>query len=279
MPSGGVIDVPLKNGGFGQTRRKDTWWVEPLVVFLGYLSFILYANWALFQAKEYHYVGGGADYLSPMYSPLLTAEGPVSASGLTTDPGPTPSFWPSFVPFSPAMLILIFPLAFRFTCYYYRGAYYKAFWGDPPSCSVGEPRNKYLGERYFPLVLQNVHRYALYFAILFILILASDAWRALWFKGTDGAKHLGLGVGTVILILNPILLSLYTFGCHSFRHLIGGGKDVLSTSPKRKSCYDCVSALNKRHMIWAWISMFYVAFVDLYIRLCSAGVWTDWRIL
>jgi hypothetical protein len=280
MASGSVpIDVPLKNGGFGQTRRKDSWWVEPVIVFLGYASFILYANWALFQAKAYHYVGGGADYLSPMYSPLLTPEGPVSASGLTTDPGPAPSFWPSFVPFSPAMLILIFPLAFRFTCYYYRGAYYKAFWADPPSCSVGEPRNKYLGERYFPLVLQNVHRYALYFAILFILILTFDAWKSLWFKGADGSKHFGIGLGSLVLILNPILLGLYTFGCHSFRHLIGGRKDVLSTSPARKSCYDCVSALNQRHMLWAWISMFYVAFVDLYIRMCSMGIWTDWRIL
>jgi hypothetical protein len=31
-------------------------------------------------------------------------------------------------------------------------------------------------------------------------------------------------------------------------------------------------------MLWAWISMFYVGFVDLYIRLCAKGVWTDWRI-
>jgi len=60
--------------------------------------------------------------------------------------------------------------------------------------------------------------------------------------------------------------------------VIGGRKDVLSTSPVRKSCYDCVSGLNRRHMLWAWISMFYVGFVDLYIRLCAQGVWTDWRI-
>lgn len=273
------IDVPLKKGGFGSTRRTDNWWVEPLVVFLGYLAFIVYANWALFQANNYHFIGGGADYLSPMYSPMLTEEGPPSASGLTTEPGPAPSYWPAFVPFSPAMLILVFPLAFRFTCYYYRGAYYKAWWADPPSCAVGEPRNKYLGERYFPLILQNIHRYALYFAIIFIVILSYDGWRSLWFTGADGAKHFGIGLGSLILILNPILLGLYTFGCHSLRHLVGGGKDVLSNSLVRKSCYDCVSALNKRHMVYAWISMFYVGFVDFYIRMCSAGTWHDWRIL
>ena len=272
------IDVPLKQGGFGSTRRTDNWWVEPLLVFLGYLAFIVYANYALIAAKNYHYIGGGADYLSPMYSPLLTQEGPPAESGLTTDPAPAPSWWPAFLLFSPAMLILVFPLAFRFTCYYYRGAYYKAWWADPPSCAVGEPRKKYLGERYFPLIIQNVHRYALYFAIIFIAILAWDAWRSFWF-GPEGNKHFGIGVGSIVLLLNPILLSLYTFGCHSLRHLVGGRKDILSDSPTRKKCYDCVSGLNKRHMLWAWISMFYVGFVDLYVRLCSAGTWHDWRIL
>jgi hypothetical protein len=272
------IDVPLTKRGFGGTSRKDNWWVEPLLVFCGYMAFIIYANWALFQAKEYHFIGGGADYLSPMYSPLLTQEGPVSANGLTTDPGPAPSFWPALIPFSPAMLILVFPLAFRFTCYYYRGAYYKAFWADPISCSVGEPRNKYLGERYFPLVIQNVHRYALYAAIVFIGLLAYDGYRALWFKAADGSEHFGLAVGSIVLILNPILLGAYTFGCHSLRHLIGGRKDVMSKAQVQKKCYDCVSALNKNHMKWAWISMFYVGFVDIYIRMCSKGIWTDWRI-
>jgi hypothetical protein len=273
------IDVPLTKRGFGETRRTDNWWVEPLLIFLGYLAFIIYANWSLLTPKNFHYVGGGADYLSPMYSPLLTQEGPVSASGLTTDPGPTPSWWPSFMPisFSPAMLILIFPLAFRFTCYYYRGAYYKGWWMDPPSCAVGEPRNKYLGEKYFPLIFQNVHRYALYAAIVFIFLLAYDGWRALWF-GPEGNKHFGVHVGSLVLILNPILLGMYTFGCHSLRHLIGGKKDVLSDSPARKKCYDCVSGLNKNHMKWAWISMFYVGFVDLYVRMCASGTWTDWSI-
>ena len=38
------IDVPLKGGSFGtakfgQTQRKDKWWLEPLLVFLGYAAF------------------------------------------------------------------------------------------------------------------------------------------------------------------------------------------------------------------------------------------------
>lgn len=251
------IDVPLKNGGFGQTRRKDPWWVEPLLVFLGFSAFIVYSTWAALQNA--HYTLPGTGYLSPMYSPLL----------LTT----APSWWPAFVPFSAAMLILWAPGGFRFTCYYYRGAYYKAFWADPISCTVGEPRKSYWGERTFPLIIQNMHRYFLYLAIIFIAILLHDAWKAMWFDG-----KFGIGIGTLVLTINPILLGSYTFGCHSLRHLIGGRKDVLSTSVARKSCYDCVSSLNKRHMLFAWMSLFWVGFSDLYVRLCSMGILTDWRL-
>jgi hypothetical protein len=252
------IDVPLGKGGFGNTARKDTWWVEPLLVFLGFATFIVYSTWAALQNG--HYSLPGTDYLSPFYSPLL----------MTDKPG----WWPAFIPFSAAMLILWAPGGFRFTCYYYRGAYYKAFWADPPSCTVGEPRKKYLGERSFPLIIQNIHRYFLYLALLFILLLAHDAWKAMWFDG-----KFGIGVGTLVMIVNPILLGCYTLGCHSLRHLTGGRLDVLSKKPARKAAYDCVSCLNRRHMMWAWFSLFWVGFTDVYIRLCSMGIWSDWRIL
>lgn len=260
------IDVPLRKGGFGTTMRTDRWWVEPLLIFLGYTAFTVYANWAILENAFYEVPGTG--YLSPMYSPLLFRD--------------QPSWWPSFIPYSAAWFILWVPLGFRFTCYYYRGSYYKGFWADPPSCAVGEPglRKNYRGERKFPLILQNVHRYFLYLGIVFIAILSYDAWLGLWFDGPNGpGTQFGIGVGSLILILNPILLGMYTFGCHSLRHLIGGRKDVLSNSGLQKSCYDCVGHLNKNHMKWAWISMFYVGFVDLYIRLCAKGIWTDLRIL
>jgi hypothetical protein len=160
------------------------------------------------------------------------------------------------------------------TCYYYRGAYYKAFWLDPPSCTVGEPRKSYFGESRLPLILQNVHRYFLYLALVFLVILAHDVWKALWFP--DG---FGIGVGTLVLAVNVVLLGGYTFGCHSLRHLIGGKLDQLSRAPVRYSGYRCVSCLNRRHMLFAWLSLFWVAFSDIYVRLCSMGVWHDWRII
>jgi hypothetical protein len=249
------IDVPLVQGRFGETSRPDAWWVQPLAVFLGFMAFIVYSTWAAYQGDHYRF----GPYLSPFYSPVLLTE--------------APAWYPSFLHFSGALFILWAPVGFRLTCYYYRGAYYKAFWLDPPNCTVGEPRKSYWGERSLPLVIQNVHRYFLIFALILIVLLAHDAWDAMWWQ--DGFH---IGVGTLVLTLNAILLGCYTLGCHSLRHLIGGISDVISRSPIRKTAYDCVSCLNARHMRWAWFSLVWVGFTDVYVRMCSMGIWTDWRL-
>jgi hypothetical protein len=261
--------LPLHRRGFLETRRRDAWWVAPLVTLVVLGAFVVYATWAAFQNA--HYVHG--PYLSPFYSPEIWGS---SEHALL---GPRPGWWPGWLPFSPALLILPFPGLFRFTCYYYRGAYYKAFWADPPNCAVGEPRNAYLGENSFPLVLQNVHRYFLYIALGFLVILSWDVWKAMWFDTEDGGKEFGIGVGTVILAANVVFLSLYTLGCHAMRHVSGGYLDEISKTTVRRVAYDCSSCLNRWHMKWAYASLFSVAFSDIYVRLCSMGVWTDFRIL
>lgn len=254
--------------GFGETARTDWWWVQPLAVFLGLTAFGIYSFWAILQADNYR----SGPYLSPMYSPELFGPG-------DTWFGPQPGWWPALLPWSPAWFILWAPLGFRVTCYYYRGAYYKAFWGDPPACAVGEPRAHYRGESSFPLIVQNIHRYFLYLALGFILILSYDTWQALWFKDPmTGQVHLGLGIGTLVLAINVVLLAGYTLGCHSLRHLCGGGTDELSKFRLRCSMYNCVSRLNARHMNWAWPSLFWVGFTDFYVRMCAMGVFADWRI-
>jgi hypothetical protein len=259
--------VPLTRRRFGETMRRDAWWVQPLVVFIILASFVVYATWAAFQNAYYEY----GNYLSPFYSPLLFGDSPHAWFG------PRPAWWPGWLPFSAALLILPFPALFRFTCYYYRGAYYKGFWADPPACAVGEPRQNYRGERYFPLVLQNVHRYFLYIALVFLVILAADVYKALWFADGSGRSSFGIGVGTLVLATNVVLLAGYTLGCHSMRHIAGGYLDQLSRYPVRKACYDGCSALNRRHQRWAWMSLFGVAFADIYVRMCAMGVWHDFR--
>lgn len=269
-------DIPLpQQRRFGQTSRTDLWWVTPLLVFLGLGAFVVYSTWAAFQGVNYFYSGQGAHYLSPFYSPLIFGE-----PGEPTVFGTKPQWLPLWV--SPALLILWAPGGFRFTCYYYRGAYYKSFWADPLTCGVGEPRSCYRGEHSMPLILQNIHRYFLYLALGFIVILGWDAWKGMWFtEGTGDGAHAswGIGLGTLVLTLNVILLAGYTFGCHSLRHLVGGRLDILSKHPVRQKSWECVTCLNKRHMLWAWMSLFWVGFTDFYIRMCSAGYWTDWRII
>ena len=255
---------------FGETARRDSWWVEPLLIFLGLSTFIVYSTWAAFQGKNYTF----GPYLSPFYSPEIFGDSPHAWFG------PKPIWWPGWLPFSPAFLILWAPAGFRLTCYYYRGAYYKSFWADPPACTVGEPRKSYLGEASFPLIVQNIHRFFLRLAEPILLVLAWDALQAFWWTDpATGHGRLGMGLGTLVLATNVALLGSYTLGCHSLRHLIGGRKDELSKSPAlRLRAYACVSCLNSRHKLFAWCSLVSVGFADLYVRLCAMGIWHDWRI-
>jgi hypothetical protein len=264
--------LPLHRPGFGETFRRDAWWVYPLTTFVILGSFVVYATWAAFQNAHYTY----GPYLSPFYSPELFGDSPHAWFG------PKPGWWPGWLPFSPALLILPFPGLFRFTCYYYRGAYYKGFWADPPNCAVGEPGfrgTRYRGENTMPLILQNIHRYFLYVAVAFLVFLSYDVWLATRFPVAGGGTEFGIGLGTIILAANVVFLALYTLGCHAMRHIVGGFLDEISKRPARKVAYDCSSCLNRWHGKWAYTSLFSVAFADVYVRLCSMGVWTDWRIV
>src|SRR4051812_6043789 len=234
---------------FGDTTRRDFWWIQPAAVFLALSAFIVYATWAAFQGEHYEF----GPYLSPFYSPLLFGDGPHAWFG------PKPGWWPGALPFSAALLILWAPGGFRFTCYYYRGAYYKAFWADPLNCAVGEPKfrgGKYRGEAKLPLILQNAHRYFFYVAVVFIGLLSYDAIQSYFFDD-GGHTRFGIGVGSLVLTINPILLGGYTFGCHAARHLFGGRKDRISELGGARRVYDCVSCLNRRHLLWAWMSLFW----------------------
>ena len=247
-----------------RTLRKDNWWVEPLMVVVVLGGFAIYSTWAALQNGNYYV----EPYLSPFYSPCVSANCahvtlPLIGSGWNL---------------SPAFLILWVPGGFRATCYYYRKAYYRSFFLDPPACSVGEFHpHKYRGETAFPLILQNLHRYFLYVALIFLIILWYDAIRAFWFEG--GFR---IGVGSLVLLTNIILLSLYTFSCHSLRHIVGGKLDCFSCAAfggQRHAAWRGTSFLNERHMLFAWLSLFSVGLSDLYVRLVATGAIRDLRLL
>ena len=245
------VRLPVIQSGFGKTLRSDAWWIGPALTVAILTSFIVYAT---FRAFENNFFEWGA-YISPFYSPYI----PVKGIPLLT----------------PALLILPGPATFRLTCYYYRKAYYRSFGMDPPGCAVGERHaHKYNGETKL-LLFQNLHRFALYLAILFLGFLWFDFVKALFW--TDGFH---VGVGSLVLLANPALLSLYTFGCHSFRHLVGGGMNTYpgTLGALRYRLWKIVSWANERHMQFAWVSLFGVALTDLYIRSVASGAITDLRL-
>jgi hypothetical protein len=251
--------------------RNDAWWVLPATVVLVLGSFIVYSTWAALQNAHYW----APPYLSPFYSPCLSA----TCLHMTFGYGLPEIQLPIIGVLSPAFLILWGPGLFRLTCYYYRKAYYRSFWMSPPACAVREPHARYTGEARFPLVLQNYHRYLWYIAVIFILLLTWDAILAFRFPTPGGGTQFGIGVGTLVMWANVILLAGYTFSCHSCRHVCGGHVDAFSQAPTRYSLWRVITRLNERHPMFAWLSLFSVGLTDLYIRLVSMGVIRDLRIL
>ncbi len=243
--------------GFARTDRTDNWWLIPVAQAIRLGGLILYANYAaIFGAAHYHYVANGRDYLSPFYSPYVN-----------------PTWRPHWL--SPALLVLIWPLGFRATCYYYRKAYYRSFFADPIGCAVGEARQGYTGETKFPFVLQNIHRYFLYAALVFVVILWLDVIRAFIFDG-----RFGIGLGSIMILASTGSITLYTFSCHSLRHIVGGKLDCFSCAvagKQRHATWGWVTKLNEHHMGWAWTSLFIVCAADLYVRLCSMHAIQDFR--
>ena len=255
-----TVSAPHKLG-FLKTLRTDAWWFEPAVIAVGLTIFLGYLTVSAFLDGWSYEIG---PYLTPVFEPKLS--------------GAYDAWY-----FSPALLILWVPIGFRATCYYYRRAYYRSYFLSPPACAVGDITPKYGGESNFPLILQNLHRFFMYGALLFVPILWYGALRS--FYNTEGIidgesveTGWGVGVGSIILCVNAALLMMYTFSCHSFRHFIGGGLDCFSCSNfnmTRKRLWDRITIWNTNHRAYAWASLIWIAFTDLYIRLVANGHITD----
>jgi len=226
------------------------WWLQPAATVVILSGFVVYSIWVALQGRGYI-----APYLSPFYSP------PVSIRG---------------IPISPAFWVVWIPAGFRATCYYYRKAYFRSFFRDPVSCMIPESRGRYAGETAFPFILNNLHRYMVYLAIVVLAFLWRDTIDAFFFNG-----RFGVHLGSLLFLVNVVLLSGYTFGCHALRHLVGGNLDCFSCARGGRTRYrlwQWVNPLNLRHAVWAWASLFSVSLVDIYIRLLLAGTISDPRL-
>ena len=245
-----------------RTLRTDRWWLYPAATFTVFAAFIVYATFRAFYGADNY----SAPYLLPFYSPCLTD----SCVEGSADFGQPLSWWS----LSPALVILIFPLGFRLTCYYYRKAYYRAFWLSPPACAVAEPHTKYTGETRLPLILNNLHRWFWYAAVVVALILTFDT--VLTFRNEDGEwGHMGLG--SPIFLANIYLIWMYTLSCHSCRHAVGGRLRHFSKHPVRYRMWTWVSKQNAHHARYAWLSLFSVAIADLYVLLLATDTISDLR--
>jgi len=264
------VDGPGRAQIEERTLRTDRWWLTPLATFVVFSGFVVFATVRAFMGRDYF----AEPYLSPFYSPCLgdCVDG-------ASDFGQPFSWWP----LSAALIILIFPLGFRMTCYYYRKAYYRAFWLSPPACAVAEPHSAYSGETRFPLLMQNVHRYFWYAAVLVGLILTFDvvlAFRPMpdeYAIGDGDTSGIHMGLGTLLMAANVALIWLYTLSCHSCRHIVGGRLRHFSKHPVRYRLWTWVSKLNAHHPKYAWYSLFSVALVDFYIYLLATDVIDDLR--
>ncbi|MCO4744627.1 MAG: succinate dehydrogenase [Proteobacteria bacterium] len=251
--------------GYAKTTRTDKWWVGPAATAFGLGLWLIYYVWSAAQGDYY----AAGPYMSPFYPFYLhPSEAGMGASDAFF--GMNPAWWPALI--SPALIAGFAPGAFRITCYYYRKAYYRAFFGTPPGCAVGARPQDYRGET-FLLVFQNLHRYALYGALLLLPYLYWEAFQSFRYHG-----EWGVGVGSIVMVLNSVFLTFYTLGCHAWRHLVGGQLNCFSCGavPRlRYGAWKGVSRLNENHMKWAWTSLIWIAFTDIYIRLVSMGVITD----
>jgi len=249
-----------------RTLRPDKWWIQPLIIVAVFVSFIIYATFRAFEKQNYF----AEPLISPFYSPCLST---ACVAGSTHFGTPIGSITIFGMLISPALFILIFPLGFRLTCYYYRKAYYRSFWMSPPACAVAEPHKKYTGETRAPLILQNAHRWFFYAGLVLNIILTYDAVIA--FKNPEGEwGH--MSVGTLVLVANATFLWLYSASCHTCRHTIGGRLRSFSKHPIRYKAWTIVSKLNHYHPNFAWVSLIGVAFADFYVRMVASGTITDW---
>ena len=241
------------------------------VVFLGLGAFIVYSTWAAFP--------GNALLLRPLSFAVLFAGNFWRFAAQLF--GPKPGWWPAWLPFSPALLVLWAPGRFSAHLLLLSRRLLQSVLGRSARlrrrrAAQGISRRAFVSAHHakhsplFPLPRAAFHPRPRARRLEGAVVHRSGDWHDfIWDRRRND----------LVLAVNVVLLGGYTFGCHSLRHLVGGFLDEISKVACLPQAYRCVSCLNRRHMLWAWMSLFWVGFSDLYVRLCSMGIWHDWRLI
>ena len=132
--------------------------------------------------------------------------------------------------YSPTFLVLPLVAGFRATCYAYRKDYHRHLFRHPVACGVPDFNNaknadfpgekvgrSYTGETGI-FRLENLHRYFWYTAVLILPFFYYDLYLAMSYNGE-------FTLGVLLLILNTLWVTLYTFSCHSWYGEQKVGKD------------------------------------------------------
>ena len=217
-----------ERGHLGATQRRDSWWAGPLATGLGLGAFIVYATFRVFHNRYYQLPwppieianAPPADVsalISPFYSPLIVCHpADLDFAGIAHPLGPG---------------------GFRVTCYYYRKAYYRpSFSIRPPAPWASRRGHSYRGETRL-LFFQKSHRYFLYFALVFLVLLTIDvSVRCLPAR----LERFGISVGDAGAGGQRHAADAVHASCHSLRHLVGGNID----------CFSCVAFGQARYQAW-----------------------------
>ncbi len=235
-----------------KTERKQGWFPEFTELNWRFWSFVLLLVMSLGALTWFPVIGTFEGYTDPFYSPTL----------------------------------LVIPLiaAFRLSCYAYRKDYYRHVFKHPQACAAGIREGKngesrgYSGEKGF-FALNNYHRYFLYVGLAILPFFYYDFAVSMFYQ----PGYFIFRLGSILLIVNALLLTLWTISCHAFRHIfVRGQLDCFSCSlggKTMKKLYDGQSFLNRHHEEFAFISLIIVVGVDLYIRALIAGLPVDFTFL
>lgn len=249
------------------TAARTAWWATPAAQLTGLVILLGWAAWSAFQGEHVLYLEGGRRYLSPFHSPWML-----------------PAGWPT-------LLVLAFPLGFRFVCWLEERARWHAVRAVPAGARADTPEAH--GAR---PGLRRLHHVLLALSIVYLASLWNDAGHALLFEDRDGDRVPGIALGSVVILLGVLTVTLYTAACvladARFRSGASGAAETqgplaeaagsvedeavpAGLEEETAPAWDFRAWLADHRAHLAWASVIALCLADLYVRMVSMGVFAD----